>query len=226
MVSNLHKNNPVQQTQYATADDINSTKSTINKVDNSKQYVTNISDPNVLYDFASYTTLFTLSALSKKDLENTTTLLNSKPHDIIVRSAGIGANENQDRPEVNAEIKKTIEQNERLKGTLDKSRKVLSQNRDLYIKSVTMNSLPGLNEKRRLTSVVDITMEIIEPFGITLLERVRAAAINNNYLDHLDAPYLLTVDFKGFDEQGRVLSEKQARTMKRQKGKKSRIAIV
>jgi hypothetical protein len=215
MVSNLHKNNPVQQTQYATADDINSTKSTINKVDNSKQYVTNISDPNVLYDFASYTTLFTLSALSKKDLENTTTLLNGKPHDIIVRSAGIGANENQDRPEINAEIKKTIEQNDRLKGAIDKSRKVLSQNRDLYIKSVTMNSLPGLNEKRRLTSVVDITMEIIEPFGITLLERVRAAAINNNYLDHLDAPYLLTVDFKGFDEQGRVLSEKQAQTMRR-----------
>lgn len=215
MVSNLHKNNPVQQTQYATADDINSTKSTINKVDNSEQYVTNISDPNVLYDFASYTTLFTLSALSKKDLENTTTLLNSKPHDIIVRSAGIGANENQDRPEVNTENKKTIEQNDRLKGAIDKSRKVLSQNRDLYIKSVTMNSLPGLNEKRRLTSVVDITMEIIEPFGITLLERVRAAAINNNYLDHLDAPYLLTVDFKGFDEQGRVLGEKQAQTMRR-----------
>ena len=215
MVSNLHKNNPVQQTQYATADDINSTKSTINKVDNSKQYVTNISDPNVLYDFASYTTLFTLSALSKKDLENTTTLLNGKPHDIIVRSAGIGANENQDRPEVNAENKRIIEQNDRLKGTIDKSRKVLSQNRDLYIKSVTMNSLPGLNEKRRLTSVVDITMEIIEPFGITLLERVRAAAINNNYLDHLDAPYLLTVDFKGFDEQGRVLGEKQAQTMRR-----------
>ena len=215
MVSNLHKNNPVQQTQYATADDINSTKSTINKVDNSKQYVTNISDPNVLYDFASYTTLFTLSALSKKDLENTTTLLNGKPHDIIVRSAGIGANENQDRPEVNAENKKIIEQNDRLKGALDKSRKVLRQNRDLYIKSVTMNSLPGLNEKRRLTSVVDITMEIVEPFGITLLERVRAAAINNDYLDHLDAPYLLTVEFKGFDEQGRVLSEKQAQTMKR-----------
>jgi len=215
MVSNLHKNNPVQQTQYATADDINSTKSTINKVGDSKQYVTNISDPNVLYDFASYTTLFTLSALSKKDLENTTTLLNGKPHDIIVRSAGIGANENQDRPEVNAENKKTIEQNDRLKGAIDKSRKVLRQNRDLYIKSVTMNSLQGLNEKRRLTSVTQINIDIVEPFGITLLERVRAAAINNNYLDHLDAPYLLTVDFKGFDEQGRVLSEKQAQTMRR-----------
>ena len=208
-------NQPVQQTKYATADDVASNKSTINKVDGSKQYVTDISDPNVLYDFASYTTLFTLSGLGKKDLENTSTLLKSKPHDIIVRSSGIGPNENQGRSEINTENKKIINENDRLKGALDKSKKVLSQNRDLYIRSVTMNSLPGLNEKRRLTSVAEITMEIVEPFGITLLERVRAAAINNNYLDHLDAPFLLTVDFKGFDEQGRVLSERQSQTMRR-----------
>lgn len=208
-------NKPVQQTQYATADDVSSRKSTINKVDESKQYVTNISDPNILFDFASYTTLFTLSAIGKKELENTDTLLNSKPHDIIVRSSGIGPDENQGRSEISAENKKIIEQNERLQGTIDKSRNVLGRNRDLYFKSVIMTTLPGLNDKRRLTSVVDITMDIVEPYGITLLERVRAAAINNGYLDHLDAPFMLTVDFKGFDEQGRVLSDEQARTMRR-----------
>jgi hypothetical protein len=194
-----------QQPQYATADDVAPNKSTINKTD--ETYVTNISDPNMLFEFASYNTLFTLSGLGKKDLENTATLLKSKPHDIIARSSGIGANENQGSPELNTENKKTINQNERLKGAVDKSRNVLSQNRDLYIKSVIMNSLPGLNEKRRLTSVTDITMEIVEPYGITLLERIRGAAINNNYLDHLDAPYLLTVEFRGFDEQSRVINQ-------------------
>ena len=92
----------------------------------------------------------------------------------------------------------TIEKNERLQGAIDKSRKVLGRNRDMYIKSVMMNSIPGLNEKRRLTSVTQIDMEIVEPAGITLLERVRAAAINNGFLDHLDAPFLLTIDFQGF----------------------------
>jgi hypothetical protein len=194
-----------QQPQYATADDVAPNKSTINKTD--ETYVTNISDPNMLFEFASYNTLFTLSGLGKKDLENTSTLLKSKPHDIIARSSGIGANENRDRTELNTENKKTINQNERLKGAVDKSRNVLSQNRDLYIKSVIMNSLPGLNEKRRLTSVTDITMVIVEPYGITLLERIRGAAINNNYLDHLDAPYLLTVEFRGFDEQSRIINQ-------------------
>jgi len=194
-----------QQPQYATADDVAPNKSTINKTN--ETYVTNISDPNMLFEFASYNTLFTLSGLGKKDLENTATLLKSRPHDIIARSSGIGANENQDRADINVDNKKIINENERLKGAVDKSRNVLSQNRDLYIKSVIMNSLPGLNEKRRLTSVTDITMEIVEPYGITLLERIRGAAINNNYLDHLDAPYLLTVEFRGFDEQSRVINQ-------------------
>ena len=42
---------------YATADDINTEASTLRKDD---IYVTNISDPNVLHDFASLTLIVTL----------------------------------------------------------------------------------------------------------------------------------------------------------------------
>ena len=38
--------------------------------------------------------------------------------------------------------------------------------------------------------------------GITLWEKVRAAAFNSGYLDHTDAPFLLTIEFKGFDSKG------------------------
>ena len=51
---------------YATADDINTEASTLRKDD---IYVTNISDPNVLHDFASYNAIFTLSALGKGNLK-------------------------------------------------------------------------------------------------------------------------------------------------------------
>lgn len=203
---------------YASADDFITTKSTINKSDDI--YVSNISDPNVLFPFASYNALFTLSGLSQKELENTTTLLNSKPHDIIVRSAGIGPTENQPSnlgPDqfrgFSADDKELLQKNERLRGAIDKSKRVLSANRDLFIRSVTMNSVPGLNEKRRLTSVTQIQMEIVEPAGITLLERVRGAAINNGFLDHLDAPFMLTIDFQGFDENGNTINSKE--TMRR-----------
>jgi len=191
----------------------NTEKSTLNK--GNDIYVTTINDPNTLHQFASYTSLFTLSALSQADLEDTTTLLNSKPHDIILRSSGIGPTENTDRAPLSAEDKKILDKNERLQGAVEKSRSTLSKNRDLYIRNVTMNSVPGLNDKRRLTSVTQISMEIIEPSGITLLERIRGAAINNGYLDHLDAPFLLTIDFKGFDELGRPASAKDSQNMKR-----------
>lgn len=178
-------------------------------------YVTNISDPNVLFDFASYNALFTLSALSKADLEDTKTLLNSKPHDVIVKSGGIGPTENFSTPNLSAEDRKIIEKNERLQGAMDKSQETLRRNRDLYFSNVTMNSIPGLNDKRRLTGVTQIQMDIVEPAGITLLERIRAAAINNNFLDHLDAPYLLTVEFQGFDEMGRPANTQQQKFTKR-----------
>jgi len=195
----------------------NTEKSTLNKDNNI--YVTTINDPNTLHQFASYTSLFTLSALSQRDLEDTTTLLNSKPHDIIVRSSGIGSDANQSSPAT--DLRKAFDdvpgstENKRLLNAAFKSRQVLGRNRDLYIRNVTMNSVPGLNDKRRLTSVTQISMEIVEPSGITLLERIRGAAINNGFLDHLDAPFLLTIDFKGFDEQGRPASAKDSQNMKR-----------
>ena len=43
---------------YVTADNVNSEKSTIKK---DRDLVLNISDPNQLDDFASYTALFTIS---------------------------------------------------------------------------------------------------------------------------------------------------------------------
>ena len=180
-----------------------------------EQYVTTINDPNALHQFASYNSLFTLSALSQRDLEDTQTLLNSKPHDIILRSGGIGPTENSNRNPLSADDKKIVQGNERLQGAIEKSRSVLEANRDLYIRSVNMDSIPGLNEKRRLTSVTQIQMEIVEPAGITLLERIRAAAINNGFLDHLDAPFMLTMEFKGFDNLGRLASQKDSKNMKR-----------
>ena len=188
-------------------------KSTLKK--DNDTYVTTINAPNLLHQFASYTSLFTLSGMSQDDLISTTQLLNSKPHDVILRSSGIGPTEKSERQVLSPDNTKTIEGNKRLQGAIEKSRTVLSSNRDLYIRNVTLNSIPGLNEKRRLTSVTEIVMEIVEPAGITLLERIRGAAINNGYLDHLDAPFLLTIDFKGFDELGQQATTSDTQNMKR-----------
>lgn len=167
------------------------------------------SDPNVLHDFASYNTLFTLSALSKNEILDPTTFFQSKPHDIIAQSGGIGrdANRHEGPPSEQGnrfteDTKATIKKSKALQDSLDQSKLEFIKNNDLYFRNVELITVPGYNDKRRLTSVTNITMELTEPAGLTLIEKIKAAAANNGYLDHLDAPYLLTIEFKGYDENG------------------------
>lgn len=176
------------------------------------KWISNISDANQLNKFASYNALFTLSALSEQDLLDPKDL---KIHDIIAKSGGIGPVSNQTQNPISKENKKILEKNERMQGAANKSREMLSLNRDLYFKNVTMDSVPGLNSKRRTTSVTNITIELEEPYGITLLEKIRGAALNNNYLDHLDAPYMLTIEFAGFNELGKPIPQEVGDTTKR-----------
>jgi hypothetical protein len=190
-------------------------------IENDRTFVYDVSDPNPLEKFASYNVLFTLSALGKADLEDTK-FLNRPAHDIIIKSSGIsGANDNRTGTGLNADNKRTLygnlhtDGNKDLANALDNARKTFAKDRDMYFQSVDMTAIPGPNEQRRLTSVTQINMTIVEPAGITLFERLRAAAANNNYLDHIDAPYLLTVEFVGFDANGKATTAKEGEFMKR-----------
>ena len=185
--------------------------------------IQNISDPNQLFKFASYNTIFTLSVLGTDELKNTKTLLTSPPHDIIIRSGGIGGNDTRrktsgpDRAKgsLTQENRDIVNSNERMRGSFDKAQQEFNKNNDMYFKNVTINAIPGLNSKRRFTSVTQMNMEIVEPWGITLLERLKAGAANNNYLDHLDAPYMLTIEFVGWDEKGMPIPTDVTKTTKR-----------
>ena len=188
-----------------------------------KTYVADVSEPNQLHKFASYNALFTLSALSKSDLENTK-FMDGAPHDIILRSSGIADGNLASHLEGSASAqekmrdpnyRKTLSENERMSATLAKSARTFKRDRDMYFQSVEIKALPGPNEKRRLTSVVQMTMNIIEPAGITLFEKLRAAAFNNGSFDHIDHPFLLTVEFTGFDTNGRIMTSNETKNMKR-----------
>ena len=174
-------------------------------------------DPNVLHKFASYNTIFTLSALSRRDIRNPARFFKGAPHDIIAKSSGISdgnfsshkkasANTRESRRDPGNETNKTIDKFG-LGTQLGEASRTFKKDRDLYFRNVELISVPGYNAKARLTSVTNIRIELVEPSGITLLEKIKAAAFNNGFLDHLDAPYMLTVEFKGFDEFGKAVKE-------------------
>ena len=53
-----------------------------------------------------------------------------------------------------------------------------------------------------------------EPYGVTLVEKIRAATFLAGYLDYQDAPLLLTIEFRGFDENGNTLKQGMSETRK------------
>ena len=128
---------------------------------------------NPLFKYASYTTIFTLSALTQGELENPDLFLKNAPHDIIVRSGGIGDPRPTDN--LSAENQGTIK-SDLGQQALREARENLKRGRDLYFNKVEMNSVPSLNEHRKMTSVTMIDITITEPLGISLLDKMRGAA--------------------------------------------------
>ena len=166
---------------------------------------------NPLFKYATYNTIFTLSAMNQAELENPDELLTGSAHDIIIRSGGIG--DPRATNGLSPENKSTL--SPLGKDSLVDAQANLARGRDLYFSKVELQNLPTLNEKRRMTSVTAVEMVIEEPMGISLLDRLRGAAANCNYLDHISAPYLLTMEFRGFDEFGNTISTEQQQALKR-----------
>ena len=157
---------------------------------------------NILHKFATYTTLFTLSGISEEELQDHTFLENTV-HDVIARSGGIGnpklsGTGDNDLTQAGPQIDQKAMENKMAKN----ARGVLEKGRDIFFESVNLVSTVGPSEERGLADFVKMEFKLHEPYGISFVEKMRAAARINKYRDHLDAPILLTIEFKGFDENG------------------------
>ena len=158
--------------------------------------------PNVLHKFASYTTLFTLSGVNERELHDHTFLQNPV-HDVIARSSGIGADINQSGSGIRTASNPNLQEQTANENTsFANSVGVLKKGRDIFIEEVNMLSTVGPGEERGMADFVKMSFKLHEPYGISFIEKVRGAARINGYRDHLDAPVLLTIEFKGFDENG------------------------
>jgi hypothetical protein len=174
-------------------------------------------EPNVLDKYASYNYIWTLSALSREELLNPNSITTNKPHDIIAKSGGIGTDGNYSPFN---EKGKVANSSAVLSGTVDRMitslkpkqlkeaenyNKILKRGHDIFFESVVIDGTNTANEQRKLMNFNKLEMQLTEPFGVTLFEKLRAAALNNGYRDHIDCPYLLTLDFRGYDNKGNSL---------------------
>ena len=173
--------------------------------------------PNVLNKYASYSCLFTLSGLSNEQIENPNLIVNGTPRDVVARSSGIGQEGNFSDFN-NKEFKFSkgtsgavkAEKIKRIKDIIPDAQnadEILKRSHDIFFEKVNIVSVPRPNEDRKLMNFTKIEMELTEPLGVTLFEKLRACAFNNGYIDHNDAPFLLTLEFRGYNSEGKMLSD-------------------
>lgn len=142
---------------------------------------------NPLYNLEPYTYEFTLSALPA-DLYNSADFKTASTKNVIAKSSGLGKNKSD---YVEGAEYPTLAPGSQL---------------NKHFGSVTLKSIIGLNSKTSVSNTHALDFQIFEPFGSNLLDDLHDAAVSIGYTNYLRCPYLLTLKFKGYDDEGRPVS--------------------
>lgn len=73
---------------------------------------------------------------------------------------------------------------------------------DFYFEDFKMNTVIGTTPRSRSTNVIDFNFTIIEPNGFSLINRLLEVSMVNGIKNYLEAPYMLQIDFYGYDDAG------------------------
>lgn len=75
-------------------------------------------------------------------------------------------------------------------------------NEDFYFKELKMTTVVGLSARTKNTNAIEVSFTIIEPYGITLINRLLSMANNINTNSWMQIPFLLEIDFFGNTSTG------------------------
>ena len=73
---------------------------------------------------------------------------------------------------------------------------------DFYFEDLTTTSIIGLNYRSRETNAIEIKFTVFEPNGCTLIDRLLAFAKNKQQDNYLVMPYVISINFLGYNEAG------------------------
>lgn len=141
---------------------------------------------NPLERFTSFNSIFTFSCLSSKKVnfpDAADSYKNGNYGSIIFRSGG-------GYPENRVSTAYTSVANP--KGKFE-----------YYIDDVEIDSIISFNKQTKGTNSTGISFRVIEPYSMGLfLQSAQIAAMENNYKNYIEAPFLLTIQFIGYDSDG------------------------
>ena len=76
---------------------------------------------------------------------------------------------------------------------------------DFYFDNLDMTTVIGLNDQSRATNTINLKFSIIEPYGVTLLNRILDLSADIKSLNYVAQPYLLQIDFFGMNDAGEIV---------------------
>jgi hypothetical protein len=160
-------------TGYNAADEVANKKKL--ELGNNKAVVKSEPIPNPLDAYASYTYGLTLFVLTKDDYNKMVDdPTNFTPKTALISSAG------------------------RYRDTRDPE-----FTDDFYFDNFKVTTVIGLNANARGSNAINMEFTIIEPYGMTLLDRLMHIATTKMAArNYIDFPYVLQLDFYGGDDQG------------------------
>ena len=139
--------------------------------------------PNQLEKFASYNYIFTLGCLSAYELNYPDLTYRFQDPEVLVLKSGGGAGPKKVRTDFETE------------GTVE-----------YFIDDVEINTIiaPGADTKQ--TNATSINFTVLEPYSMGMfLQTLNLAAKQAGHKNYVGAPYVLSVEFVGFDDDGNYL---------------------
>lgn len=136
---------------------------------------------NPLHVYSSYNCIFTLAVLTKEEINYPDeTYINGSPQLEILRSGG----------KSESFVSTVFE--EQIGGKLE-----------YFIEDVNIEAIVVPNTKTRLTNATNIEFQVIEPYSMGLfLQTLQIGALQAGFTNYIQAPFLLTIEFVGFDDDG------------------------
>ena len=135
---------------------------------------------NELDQFASYTYIFTLSCLTNLELNFPLSYRTVGPLIQIIKSGGTGGKKIPTIYETDGQV-------------------------EFFIDDVSIECFVAPNSKTRHSNAMLVNFKVTEPYSMgQFLHNLRTAALVAGHLNYIEAPFLLSVEFIGYDDEGNV----------------------
>lgn len=144
--------------------------------------------PNELRDFASYNYIFTFGCLNNFEINfPDLTYRITDPSTVILKSGG----------NAGAGGATTYENNGKV---------------EYYIDDVTIDTIVGMNPQTKQSNATGIEFKITEPLSMGLfLQALQVGSLRSGHKNYLEAPWVLSVEFVGWDVNGNKVNAPKSR---------------